>query len=71
MPYKIVQRGSEFCVAKKDTGEIIKGDCHKTHEDARKQMAAIIINEKGSSNVPVSAIPQGNPPAPTAKPTQY
>jgi len=58
-------------VAKKDTGEVLKGACHKTHEDARKQMAAIIINEKGAAtNEPAPTNSTNANPAP-AKPTQY
>ena len=51
MPYEIVKRGDEFCVAKKDDGTILDGACHVKREEAVAQMQAIEISEYGNKRV--------------------
>ncbi len=48
MPYEIVERDNQYCVAKADTGEILDGACHDTREDAVNQLQAIEANENKS-----------------------
>lgn len=45
MPYKIVSQGDKFCVAKADSGEVLKGACHATREEAKAQLTAIMLSE--------------------------
>lgn len=42
MPYKVVRRGDEYCVAKSDTGEIEK--CYATRREALKLLRALYAN---------------------------
>jgi hypothetical protein len=44
MPYTTRKLGNEFCVVEKDTGEVVKGGCHKTEPEAISHMRAIIVN---------------------------
>lgn len=45
MPYKILKQNEQFCVAKADTGEVIKGGCHAAHKDATDHLQALYANE--------------------------
>lgn len=45
MPYKIVKNNDQFCVAKADTGEVIKGGCHAGRGDATSHLQALYANE--------------------------
>lgn len=46
MPFTIIQRDGQYCVAKKDGGEVLKGACHPTKEKAVAQLAAIASEER-------------------------
>ena len=54
MPYEI-QMDNEDCqghaVVKLDDGRIM--GCHETHEEAEKQLQAILINEAKQKNTPI------------------
>lgn len=45
MPYKIVKQGEKFCVAKKDSGTLVKGGCHASRNEAVDHLQAIMASE--------------------------
>ncbi len=48
MPYEIVKRKSQFCVVKKDTGELVA--CHKSRIQAVQHMRALYANVPDASS---------------------
>lgn len=45
MPWKVVQRGEQHCVVKKDTGEVVK--CHPTRDKAIAHQRALYSSYEG------------------------
>ena len=56
MPYHIGEKGSHDCagfpVVNSDTGKVM--GCHKTQEDAKKQLAALYIHVEDADKTSVS-----------------
>lgn len=45
MPYKIKKMNGQYCVAKQEGGEAIKGGCHKSRDEAVSHLQALYANE--------------------------
>lgn len=44
MPWEIIKRKSQFCVVKKDTGEIVPGGCYRDRQSAVQHLRALYAN---------------------------
>jgi len=44
MPWIVRKVGNEYCLYKKDTGEIVKGSCDKNEQKVISQMRAMYAN---------------------------
>lgn len=51
MPWEVKPNGNKFCVYKKGSSSPISGGCHKTRDDAVKQLRALYANEKQMSEL--------------------
>src|SRR3989304_448240 len=55
MPYELRMSGEKHCVAKKG-GDIIKGACHATEQEAKAQMRALYAAEKKEIDMELKAL---------------